>query len=210
MVRSTELKKYILYGPDSLEERGKMYLQAQELKEIITGLLFIHGDSLSISEIANGLEQDTSIIREVVKNLEVELNAQNFGLQITHVAGGIQLTTKPKLKPYLDNFYGGETKRRLSRAALETLAVVAYRQPVTRVEIEEIRGVKVDKVLYSLIEKELIQYTGKKDVPGKPLLFGTTEKFLQYFGLNKLEDLPHPDEFPSSLFDHTENKTQET
>ncbi|OWZ83972.1 SMC-Scp complex subunit ScpB [Natranaerobius trueperi] len=179
-------------------------MEAKELKGLIIGILFTKGDAISYREIAQILEQDISVIREVIASLKEELSSSNWGVEISKVAGGIQLTSKPRLKPYIEKMFGTDKSRRLSQAALETLAIIAYRQPITRVEIEEIRGVKVDRVLYSLVEKELIESLGRKDVPGKPILFGTTKKFLLHFGLNSIDDLPRPEDFSENLFENVQ------
>ncbi|ACB85225.1 SMC-Scp complex subunit ScpB [Natranaerobius thermophilus] len=182
-------------------------MKGEELKGIIQGILFAKGEAVSLQELARIIEKDQAMIREVIKDLQSDLNESKSGLQITQVAGGYQLTTKPELNPYIKKMMGNESQRGLSQAALETLAIIAYRQPITRVEIEEIRGVRVDRVLYSLMERELIRSVGRKDVPGKPILFGTTDKFLLHFGLNSIEELPRPEDFSQTLFDnqYTEN-----
>lgn len=182
-------------------------MEAEQLKGIIQGLLFVKGEAVTLSELADILARDQAVLREVIREMQGDMDKSEYGIQIVQVAGGYQLTTKPHLKPYVDKLIGKEQQRGLSQAALETLAIVAYRQPITRIEIEEIRGVKVDRVIYSLMEKELIKSVGRKDVPGKPILFGTTKKFLSHFGLNNIEDLPKPEDFSRTLFDN-QNKGQ--
>ena len=176
-------------------------MKAEELKGIVHGILFVKGEAISVSELSNIMGYDPPVIREIIKDLQQELDNSDAGLMITEVAGGFQLITKPKLKPYIDRLKGQTGQRSLSQAALETLAIIAYRQPITRVEIEDIRGVKVDKVLYTLLEKELVKSVGRKDVPGRPILFGTTKNFLMHFGLQSIEDLPRPEDFSKTLFD---------
>ncbi len=181
-------------------------MEADYIKGVIQGILFAKGEAVQLNELSEILAKDQAVIREVIREMQSEMDDDNFGLQIIQVAGGYQLTTKPELKPYIDKMIGTENKRGLSQAALETLAIVAYRQPITRIEIEEIRGVKVDRVLYSLMEKELIKSVGRKDVPGKPILFGITKKFLSHFGLNSIEELPRPEDFSQTLFDNQETE----
>lgn len=122
------------------------------------------------------------------------------GIQIVQVAKVYQLTTLPEHASYFEKLAHTPTRSRLSRAALETLAIIAYRQPITRMEIEEIRGVKTDRTVQLLQRKGLVRETGRAEGPGRPILLGTTKEFLDYFGLSRLEDLPAPD----SLFNWQE------
>ncbi|UMZ73906.1 SMC-Scp complex subunit ScpB [Natranaerofaba carboxydovora] len=171
-------------------------MQASKLKAIIEGILFTKAEPVTLNEISKILQKDIAVIREVIKDLNDDFsNDDNRGLQIIEVAGGYQLVTKSTLAPYMDRLYEKDSKKnKLSKAALETLAIIAYKEPVTKIEIEEIRGVKVDGVINSLLKKDLINTVGRKDVAGKPILFGVTKKFLEHFGLNSTKDLPKPEE----------------
>lgn len=122
------------------------------------------------------------------------LENEHSGLFLERVAGGYRLATKPELGAYVENVTSVVKAGTLSPAALETLAIIAYKQPITRAEIEAIRGVRVERALTSLLERDLITEVGRKDAPGRPVLFGTTETFLAHFGLNTLNDLPQLDE----------------
>jgi segregation and condensation protein B len=140
-----------------------------------------------IAEIVPGLETDDA--RALVAELGREYEEQGRAFEIWEVAGGYQLRTRPEYASYLRLLHR-ERPLRLSRAALETLAVVAYRQPVTRAEVEAVRGVEADAVLKSLLDRQLVRIAGHREVPGRPMLYATTRRFLEVFGLEQLEDLP--------------------
>jgi segregation and condensation protein B len=140
-----------------------------------------------IAEVVPGLEVDAA--RALVAELGREYEERGHAFEIWEVAGGYQLRTRPEYASYLRLLHR-ERPLRLSRAALETLAVVAYRQPVTRAEIEAVRGVEVDAVLRSLLERQLVRIAGHREVPGRPMLYATTRRFLEVFGLGRLDDLP--------------------
>jgi segregation and condensation protein B len=140
-----------------------------------------------IAEVVPGLEAEDA--RALVAELGREYEEQGRAFEIWEVAGGYQLRTRPEYASYLRLLHR-ERPLRLSRAALETLAVVAYRQPVTRAEIEAVRGVEADAVLKSLLDRHLVRIAGHREVPGRPMLYGTTRRFLEVFGLTRLDDLP--------------------
>lgn len=171
-------------------------LKAKKLKSVLEGVLFTRAEPVTLTELSRVLEEKEAVVREVIKDLQRNLDDnEDCGLQIIEVAGGYQMTTKPQIAPYLKKmYYKKDKKTNLSKAALETLAVIAYKGPVTRVEIEEIRGVKAGGVISSLLKKELIQVAGRKKAPGKPVMFKVTNKFLEHFGLNSIEELPKPKE----------------
>jgi segregation and condensation protein B len=160
-------------------------------KRIIEGILFLSSNPLTINDLAKLTGFKPSLISFCLKELVMDYETR--GIQIKAIAGAYQFFTNPDIAPYIDklkNYTGGIT---LSRAALETLAIVAYRQPITRGEIEEIRGVNVDGVLNKLFDMKLVRIKGRAALPGKPVLFATTPEFLKTFGLNSLEDLPVSD-----------------
>jgi segregation and condensation protein B len=125
-----------------------------------------------------------------MQELKDDLAAATRGLQIVETAGGFQMGTVPELAPYLERAFSEDVSSNLSTAALEALAIIAYKQPVTRIEIESIRGVRSEHVLENLLKRKLIKISGRKEGPGRPLLYGTTTDFLKYFGLKELADLP--------------------
>ncbi len=133
---------------------------------------------------------DTKALRETIDALNAEYEAQNRAFTIVEFGGGWQLASRPEYAPLIQKLYRGRRYVRLSQAALEVLAIVAYRQPVTRIEIEEIRGVQVSGVLATLTERSLITVAGRSEAVGNPILYGTTREFLNYMGLNGLHQLP--------------------
>lgn len=142
-------------------------------------------------------------IGEVVDALNREYEAQERAFRIVQVAGGYQFETLAQYGSYIERLYHARPRQKLSRAALETLAIVAYRQPISRVEIDALRGVDSDASVRTLQNRDLIEVVGRSDAVGKPLLFGTTREFLRYFGLKDIKDLPGADEL-ASMFDGTE------
>ncbi|SDC38772.1 segregation and condensation protein B [Paenibacillus sp. UNCCL117] len=177
-----------------------------QMKSVIEGLLFVAGDEgLDAKQLAEVLEQDAAFITELVLDLQADMKREGRGLQIVQLAGTFQLTTVPEHAAYFERLAYSPSRSSLSQAALETLAIVAYRQPITRVEIEEIRGVKADRALQTLVAKDLIQEVDRADAPGRPILYGTTKPFLDYFGLSALKDLPE-----TSLFENDDNLEEET
>lgn len=159
-------------------------------------LLFAAADPLTPAELAEMLEVEPARVAELAA--ELTHRCAGRGLQIVQVAGGYQMCTRPEYGRFIARLHEPE-RFRLSRAALETLAIVAYRQPATRPEIEAIRGVNVDGVISTLLQYRLIRECGRKDAPGRPMLYGTTEDFLQHFGLNTVRDLPELDTLPVDL-----------
>lgn len=155
----------------------------------LEAVLFAAGEPMTIGELADTLQLDKPQIWNLLNNLENAYAEENRGLMVREVAGGYQLVTKPTYYGLLTNL--NRTKQvKLSNAAMETLAIIAFKQPVTRSEMEEIRGVKVDGVVNTLLDLGLIQEAGRKKAVGNPLLYATTDKFLAVFGMNSLEDLP--------------------
>jgi segregation and condensation protein B len=166
-------------------------MEMSEYKAIVEGLLFAAGDEgLSLQQIAAVLEMEEEQVRTIIHMLKDEYDKQKRGIQLVELAGVFQLATRKEHAPYLKKLVESPSSTSLSQAALETLAIIAYRQPITRAEIEEIRGVKSDKPIQTLIAKALIKEVGRADGTGRPILYGTTKEFLDYFGLKTLEELP--------------------
>ncbi|MBD1372953.1 SMC-Scp complex subunit ScpB [Hazenella sp. IB182357] len=161
------------------------------MKAVIEGLLFAAGDDgLSSKELADITDQTVNEIDLLIHELRVDWKEQDRGLQIVKVAQVYQMTTRSDHTTYFEKMAQSPNRSQLSRASLETLAIVAYRQPITRVQIEEIRGVKSDRTLQMLQRKGLIKEKGREPGPGRPILYGTSTAFLTYFGLTTLEELP--------------------
>jgi segregation and condensation protein B len=178
----------------------------KELEAAIEGLLFVAGDEgLDTKQIAEVLECDKETVSRLLTGMKRKFDEEGRGVQIVELAGTWQLTTRPEHAVFFQRLAYSPARGTLSQAALETLAIIAYRQPVTRVDIEEIRGVKSDRAIHTLVAKGLIKPVGRADVIGRPILYGTTDEFLDYFGLKSLDELPD-----AKQFEHAENLEQET
>ena len=165
-------------------------MDREQRKQIVEALILAAEEPISAKRLADLVPYLTPAkARELVKELTAEYADGNRGFEIWEVAGGYQLRTRPDLAPYVRGLLK-ERALRLSRAAIETLSVIAYKQPVTRAEIEHIRGVDVGAVIRSLVERNLIRIAGHREVPGRPMVYGTTRRFLEVFGLKGLDDLP--------------------
>lgn len=168
----------------------------QQLKTAIEALLFIGGGPLSVDRLRGIFEDATKEqIEAQLQALKADYDAREAGVMVAEVANGYQLATRPEQSVWVRKFKTVKVTTRLSRPALETLAIIAYKQPVTRPEIEAIRGVNIGGIVRNLMERRLVKIVGKKDVPGKPMLYGTSVEFLQYFGLKDLSSLPTLREF---------------
>ncbi|MDD5292617.1 MAG: SMC-Scp complex subunit ScpB [Candidatus Omnitrophica bacterium] len=171
-----------------------------ELKGAIESLIFISEGPSTIVDIQNILEGlDSETIRAAIEELKNEYEKRNSGIKIMEVAGGYQMVTSPNYVNFVKKFYKIKHAEKLTLPALETLSIIAYKQPVTKLEIELIRGVNVDGVLKNLLEKGLVRIVGRKEVIGRPFVYGTTRSFLEYFGLNSLEELPAIENFIQAL-----------
>jgi len=163
------------------------------MKSVLEGLLFAAGDEgIPLKTAAEIVGADPGVVRDVLDDLAREYVRDARGIRVAEVAGAYRLTTSPELAPYFEKLAVSPMRSVLSQAALETLAIVAYRQPITRVEIEEIRGVNSDRAIQSLLAKDLIEEKGRADTVGRPILYGTTRAFLDWFGLSGLDQLPDP------------------
>lgn len=160
----------------------------QEAEIIIEGLIFAAEHPLTPQEISEIIELEVSAVESVVENIRKRYSGG--ALLMRNVGGGYQIVTKPELGPWIEKLGRPLVSAPLSVAATETLAIIAYQQPVTRAEIEQIRGVRSDSAVNSLVERELIHELGRKSAPGRPILYGVTEKFFQHFGLRSLDELP--------------------
>ncbi|MCM3747353.1 SMC-Scp complex subunit ScpB [Paenibacillus pasadenensis] len=168
-------------------------MMVQQLKSIIEGLLFMAGDEgLTIKQIAEIVEIDNRLSEDIVRELKADMEQSGRGIRIAEVAGAFRFTTHPDHAAYFERMAYSPSRSSLSQAALETLAIIAYRQPITRIEIEEIRGVKSEKAIQTLAAKDLVEEKGRAEQIGRPILYGTTRSFLDHFELGSLEALPEP------------------
>lgn len=162
----------------------------RELMSVVESLLFVSGEPLTIKEISSILKTNISHTEEILESLSAEYEDISRGIKLININNSYQLVTKPQNSDYIHELVKGNTRQFLSQASLETLAIVAYKQPITRIDIDEIRGVKSDSAVQNLMEKGLIKERGRLNVPGRPILYVTTEEFLRQFGLVDLEELP--------------------
>jgi segregation and condensation protein B len=178
-------------------------------QSIIEALIFSSDEPLSESEIIRTIkgidgedaEISSQIVTEIINDLNAEYSNSARAIRIVNVAGGFLFATKEEYSKYIGFLSSEKSKRRLSQAALETLAIIAYKQPITKPEIESIRGVNSDYVIASLLDKNLITISGRAETIGRPLLYSTTKEFLIYFGLNDIKDLPKPREIEEIMQD---------
>jgi len=181
----------------ALYEFKELSLEDHQLKSAIEALLFVSGNPLTLDRLKGIFEEEATPeqIEEQVRTLQQEYSDRGAGIMVSEVAGGYQLATRPEHFAWIRKFKAVKVSSRLSKPALETLAIVAYKQPITRTEVEAIRGVNIGGIMRNLMERRLVKIVGKKDVPGKPMMYGTTPDFLQYFGLKDLSALPTLKEF---------------
>jgi segregation and condensation protein B len=167
-------------------------------KGIIESILFVSDKPVTVEQFRQVMPEITpDEIERIIKSLKEDVSQKVGGMIIAEIAGGFQMLSNPSYAGYIRSFYKTRTKEKLSRPSLETLAIIAYKQPVSRADIELVRGVNSDGVMAHLLSKALVKIVGRKEVPGRPFLYGTTKEFLEYFGLKSLDDLPKLDEFPA-------------
>ncbi|MEN6312995.1 MAG: SMC-Scp complex subunit ScpB [Clostridiaceae bacterium] len=165
-------------------------MDIKEIEAIIEGLLFAAGDPLPLQKLADILEMDRKTTRLILNNMAVSLQNSKRGIMLRELDESYQLCTRPEHAEYIRRLIEPRQKQALSQAAFETLSIVAYNQPVTRARIEMIRGVNSDSAISRLLERNLIKEAGRLDLPGKPLIYETTEEFLRSFGFKSIKDLP--------------------
>jgi segregation and condensation protein B len=164
-------------------------------KQVLEALLFAAEEPLSVRRLSAMIEEASpALIADLVRELNADYLRESRAFQVQEVAGGFRLVTRPEYATWVRELRAAGASPRLSQAALETLSIVAYKQPVTRAELESIRGVAVEGVLKTLVEREQVRIVGREEGLGRPLLYGTTDHFLEYFGLPSLDALPRPDE----------------
>jgi segregation and condensation protein B len=165
-------------------------MEDREKISVLEALLFLSGELLSISAIKDVIELPESEIKRLMEELMAEYKNRNAGVLIVEIANSYQMVTNPEYAEWVKKFRNIHISSKLSVPALETLAITAYKQPIIRAEIEQLRGVNSDSAIRTLLERRLIKIMGRKEVPGRPFLYGTTREFLQYFGLKDLTELP--------------------
>ena len=180
---------------DTSEIVGTREIGAAELKSIAEALIFVADEPLSAKTIADVLKVDLSAVEKAISELVAECDARNGGLQLREIAGGWQIATRPEHHEQVRAYLKSKPSAKLSLASLETLAVIAYKQPVTVPEILEIRGVQSPSAIKTLLDKRLIVARGRKETVGRPMMYGTSKEFLIQFGLKDLTELPSIEDF---------------
>ena len=168
-------------------------MKIKELEGAIEAILFAMGESVELSRIAKAINMDTKTTEKLIHNMMDRYEQEERGIQIIELGDSYQMCTRKKYCEYLINIALHPQKPVLTEVMLETLSIIAYKQPVTKAELEKIRGVKCDHAVNKLVEYNLVRELGRLDAPGKPILFGTTEEFLRSFGVQDLDELPMPD-----------------
>ncbi len=198
---SRELEELVAAESDSAQEAdsgdtGVYAIQSDvERVAVIEALIFVSEEPLSLKTIADVLKEEKELIAKNLQELQTEFNGRNGGLQLREVAGGWQFATRPEYHEHVRAFLKSRPSAKLSIASLETLAVIAYKQPVTVPEILEIRGVQSPSSIKTLLDKKLIVAKGRKETVGRPMMYGTSKEFLMQFGLKDLTELPSVEDF---------------
>ncbi|WP_242457138.1 SMC-Scp complex subunit ScpB [Treponema zioleckii] len=167
---------------------------------LVEAVLFLESEPVTVEVLSNISQLAVDVVEECLEMLKEKYSSENSGVELVMITGGWALTPKKEFWDVLKEKYGNKNEGRLSRSALETLTIIAYKQPITRAEIENIRGVPPDNMIRTLIERQFIKDVGKKDAPGRPTQFGTTKEFLKFFRLNSIADLPKLDEKQEEKF----------
>ncbi len=193
--------------------RVQIVMEEKKIMAVIEAVLFAMGDSVALSSLEHVLEMPAGEIREVIVKMNNKYKKAERGIYIVELEDAVQLCTKPELYEYLIKVAKAPRKYVLTDTLLETLSIIAYKQPVTRLEVEKIRGVSCDHAVNRLLELNLVQELGRLDAPGRPLLFGTTEEFLRTFGVKSLGDLPmlnpeQMEDFRKQAEEEAEQKTE--
>ncbi len=165
-------------------------MEKQKAKAVLEAILFTMGDSVEVDRLAGVIEEDVKVTKEILEEMAQDYQKEGRGIELTTLDNAVQLCTKGEYYEYLIKIAKTPRKYALTDTLLETLSIIAYKQPITRLEIEKVRGVSCDHAVNRLLEFDLITEVGRLDAPGRPLLFGTTEQFLRSFGVKSLDDLP--------------------
>lgn len=176
-------------------------MELEKETALVETILFLESEPATEKALSNISRLSEEVVRQCIEKLKKKYLAENSGIELTMITGGWSLVPKQEFWEVLRERYGEKNSGRLSRSAMETLSIIAYSQPVTRGEIESIRGVSADNMIRLLLERNLIKEVGRKDVPGKPVQFGTTKEFLKFFHLNSIADLPKLDEDEEQRFE---------
>ena len=176
-------------------------MELEKEEALLEAILFLESNPRDLSYLVKTTNLSKEVVLQAIENIKEKLANADRGLELSEIGGGYQLIPKIEFWEYLKGTYGKKNENRLSRAAIETLSIIAYSQPITRAEIENIRGVAADGMIRLLIQRKLIKEAGKKDIPGKPVTYGTTQEFLTLFKLKSISDLPKLNDTDSKRFE---------
>ncbi|MBO4386929.1 MAG: SMC-Scp complex subunit ScpB [Treponema sp.] len=168
---------------------------------LVETVLFLESEPQAVENLAKITRLSQDVVEECIGRLKEKYSQQDSGIEVSQIIGGWMLTPKKECFDFVKERYGKKNEGRLSKAAIETLSIIAYSQPITRAEIESIRHVNADNMMRVLLDRKFIKEVGKKDIPGKPVLYGTTNEFLEFFHLQSIADLPQLDEKESERFE---------
>lgn len=174
-------------------------MRLSELEAVVESLLFISGEAVPLTAIAQTIEMDKATAKAIIHTLADKYEDEKRGIRIVEIDGSYQMCTAAECFEYIRNMYKSPNRQGLTQSLLETLAIIAYKQPITRAQIEEIRGVSAEHAVSKLVEKKLVCEVGRMDTPGKPIMFGTTNEFLRYFGFKSVTELPTLDEVTETV-----------
>lgn len=169
--------------------------ETDKYESIIEAVLFASGEPLKLKQISSIIECNEKYAKRILDSMIIKYNDEKRGIKLICINDSYQLVTKPENSDYVNKLLKTNSRQSLSQAATETLAIIAYKQPITRIDVDEIRGVKSDRAILTLQEKKLIKESGRLDVPGRPILYSTTDEFLRSFSIGNLDELPNLDEF---------------
>ena len=178
-----------------------MDLNLEKETALVETVLFLESEPVSVDTIANISQLAKDVVEKCLDELKGKYAAENSGIELAMITGGWTLVPKKEFWDELKERYGNKNEDRLSRSAMEVLSIIAYKQPITRAEIEALRGVSPDNMIRLLIERQLVKEVGKKDAPGRPTLFGTTKEFLKFFRLNSIAELPQLEDTENERFE---------
>lgn len=181
---------YLSKEGQKTHEGNDFIMDIREIKSVVEGLLFVAGDAVPIKELCDIINIDEPTLRKIINQMIDNFNDENRGIRIIEVNNCYQFCTKPEHYEYIERLVKPQNRQGLSQASLETLAIIAYKQPITKAQVDYIRGVKSESCFSRLVEKELIHDVGRMDGPGRPILYGTTDNFLKLFGLKSIKELP--------------------
>ncbi|MEW5815124.1 MAG: SMC-Scp complex subunit ScpB [Spirochaetota bacterium] len=176
-------------------------MELEKETALIEAILFLEMESTDLKTLCRISGLSKEVVVSAINSLQQKYNADSHGIEVLEIGGGFMFSPKKELWGFLRDYYGQKNKNRLSRAALETLAIIAYSQPITKAEIENLRGVSAEGMLKVLLERNLIREVGKKETPGRPVQYGTTKEFLTSFRLKSISDLPKLDELDRERFE---------